>query len=113
MFGVNPFAAACERKAYNDDGGYVPDNFIPDTVYEMLDAWELSQQEYRVEMVLIQDSDSDKSVNLRSRSASAWNDYKVYNVCRLSVAETILSHVLEIDCTTTDGEQSVNLLSYS
>ena len=50
MFGVNLFAAACERKAYNDDGGYVPDNFIPDTVYEMLDAWELSQQEYRVEM---------------------------------------------------------------
>ena len=25
-------------------------NFIPDTVYEMLEAWELSQQQYEVEM---------------------------------------------------------------
>ena len=43
-------AAACKRKACNDDGGYVPVNFIPDMVYEMFEAWELSQQQYRVEM---------------------------------------------------------------
>ena len=45
-----PLAAACRKQAYNDDGGYVPVNIIPDMVYEMFEAWELSQQEYRVEM---------------------------------------------------------------
>ena len=45
-----PYAAACKRKACNDDRGYVPVNSIPDTVYEMFEAWVLSQQQYRIEM---------------------------------------------------------------
>ena len=50
MLSGYPLAAACKKQAYNDDGGYVPVNFIQDTVYEMLEAWELSQQQYIVEM---------------------------------------------------------------
>ena len=50
MLSDYPLAAACRKQAYNDDRGYVPVNFIPDTVYEMFEAWELSQQQYRVEM---------------------------------------------------------------
>ena len=45
-----PYAAACKIKACNDDGGYVPVSSIPDTVYDMFEAWELSQQQYRIEM---------------------------------------------------------------